>query len=147
MSEDGITIIGGRGAKGDKGEPGATPTGDLLVAVHELTKQVTMLTNRLEKDYPRREEVKHEGRKRMFKALAFGVVLILIAQLITISTISYCFLSPNLEEHRGCSIIPGYEDANTLGKERLERFLLLIEQIEKNEQEIAELKEQVNGPR
>lgn len=123
--------------------PEAIDPGDLVTAVRELTAVVRSLDKKLRTDYLNKHEVKKEGRSRMYKALAFGVVLILIAQVITISTISYCFLGPSGSVHTSCRIMPGYSAAIDLGNERLARFELLITQIQKNQLQINKLELEV----
>jgi hypothetical protein len=147
-----------KGDKGDKGDKGAT--GDTSLLVHEVQRLVTLVTalNNRMTQFPDREEVKHEGRSRMIKALVFGVVLILVAQLLTLMTVSYCFLTPQPgDPHRVlCSAIPGYNKALDDGQTRLDRFQLLLGQIALNkklnreqdirleilEQQLADLKKQ-----
>ncbi len=129
---------GPKGDKGEKGETGKVPT-ELQDEVHALIESVGALAG-LMKKFPDREEVKREGRKRTVKALLFGVVLILIAQLLTLGTVSYCFLTPQPgQSHRPyCSNIPGYDRAIEDGNARLARFQLLLTQIEENQTEIDE---------
>lgn len=115
----------------------------LLLAVRTLSIDVHNLREDL-KEYPRRQEVAKDGRKRALGTLAFGVVLILFAQLLTITTVSYCFLAPSGTTHSVCNLMPGYENTVKTGKVRLQRFDLLIKQIEQNQKDIAELKAQVS---
>ena len=133
-----------KGEKGDRGFPGASPTGDLLEAVRTLVREVEELSQRLSRDYPTKEQVQHEGRLRAAKMLGFGIVIIIAANLLTIQTISYCFLSPIGTNHSACNYIPGYENTLKTGNERLARFNLLLEQIKTNQEDIKELQQQVN---
>jgi len=136
---------GRQGEQGIQGRTGETPTGDLLDAVRDLTTQVAILTKRLQEEYPKRDEVRHDGRKRALGTLAFGIVLILLSNFVTIATISFCFLSPTGAVHSQCNIMPGYEETTNSGRSRLARFELLIRQIEQNRQDIAELQEQLDA--
>jgi hypothetical protein len=134
---------GDKGAKGDKGDSGDSPTAELLAAVLLLVKEVEALYNRLSKDYPSREEVRHEGRKRAAKSLAFAFVIIIISNFITIQTVSYCFLSPVGTVHSVCNRIPGYENTVTQGNQRLRKFNLLLTQIVSNQKSIIDLQQRV----
>ena len=116
-----------------------SPTSDLLQAVRELVQEVDALSKRLSKDYPSREEVRHEGRIRMFKSLAFGICIIIVANLLTLQTISYCFLAPSGTVHSECNFIPGYKSTVEVGNQRLARFELLLTQIEENQRAIIDL--------
>jgi hypothetical protein len=136
---------GPRGRKGDKGEAGDSPTGDLLAAVRTLVDEVDKLSKRLSSNYPTKEEVQHEGRVRAFKTLVFGVMIIILANLFTIQTISYCFLNSAGTIHTSCKYIPGYENAIVTGNERLARFNLLLEQIATNQQDIINLQKRVTS--
>lgn len=111
----------------------------VLAAVHELTDEVKKLQTQL-KQYPKREEVKHESRKRAFRFFGTAMVVILISQLLTMTTISYCFLSPMQNSGRtACSIMPGYDNAIQVGRERQARFELVMSEIELNEARISEI--------
>jgi hypothetical protein len=104
----------------------------LTQAVKDLTAVVGSLNKRAA-NFPTRTEVKSEGRKRAWKMLGFGVLLIIVAQLLTVNTISYCFLQPiDAAGHEACRVMPGYTATQMEGRERLARFELLLEQIEKN---------------
>jgi hypothetical protein len=81
---------------------------DLLAAVQELTISVQGLAERLNKEYPKRDEVRSEGRKRAIRTLVFGVVLIVIAQVLGVGTTSYCFLARDFKGRTGCNLLPGY---------------------------------------
>lgn len=131
------------GKPGLPGAPGASPGNELLQAVHDLSAQVSRLSATLSREYPKRSEVRREGRKRAYQFFATAMIAVIIAQIFTISTISYCFLGPTGTKHSACSIIPGYDTALSVGAERLKRFELLITQIEKNRQEIKILKMEV----
>jgi hypothetical protein len=120
-----------------------SPSDDLLRAVRTLVAEVDTLSKRLRSEYPTREEVQYESRKRALKTLAFGIVIIVLANLLTIQTISYCFLSPTGETHGVCNHIPGYEATLEVGNERLARFNLLLEQIANNQETIVDLEERV----
>jgi hypothetical protein len=131
---------GDTGRRGEKGDPGPRgrqgipgETSLLVSEVQRLVVLVTALNNKM-KQYPDREEVKKEGRSRTLKALGFGVVLILIAQFLTLATVSYCFLTPQPGQtvRPLCGAIPGYNRALDDNKARLDRFELLLGQIELN---------------
>jgi hypothetical protein len=137
-----VTVRGRRGAQGERGLPGDSPGNELLAAVQELSNEVKQLSGNLHENYPKRSEVRQDGRKRAGKVLGFGLVLVIVANLITIQTISYCFLNTTVQRHKICSYIPGYDNALAEGDRRLARFQLLISQIEKNRKEIENLKKQ-----
>lgn len=117
----------------------STPT-ELTKAVRELVASVRALDSKLKKNYPDREEVRRQGRQRAMQFLAFGLVLVVIANLVTISLVSYCFLAPSGTIHQGCRAMPGYSRTVDEGQARLARFELLIGQIQKNKMEIHNLK-------
>ncbi len=134
---------GDKGDKGEKGDAGSSPTGDLLASVRELVKEVDTLSRRLREDYPTKTEVRHEGRMRVLKSLVFGICIVVAANLVTIQTISYCFLAPAGETRPRCNLIPGYKSTQEVGNERLARFELLLNQIETNQNAIMDLQERV----
>jgi hypothetical protein len=111
-----------------------SPSDDLLRAVRTLVAEVDTLSKRLRSEYPTREEVQYESRKRALKTLAFGIVIIVLANLLT---------SPTGETHGVCNHIPGYEATLEVGNERLARFNLLLEQIANNQETIVDLEERV----
>jgi hypothetical protein len=139
-----IGETGPQGIQGEQGLEGKSPTGDLLEAVRTLVKEVEELSLRLKRDYPNREEVKHDSRMRAIKFTAFGLAIIVLANLLTLQTISYCFLGPAGVHHQICNYIPGYESTRTLGDERLKRFILLLDQIQENQKAILDLQQRVN---
>jgi hypothetical protein len=132
-----------QGIPGKQGIPGLSPTGDLLSAVKTLVREVEALSLRLKNDYPTKEEVKNEGRKRAAKSLAFAFCIIIASNLLTIQTVSYCFLSPVGTVHTTCNYIPGYENTTKEGNARLQRFNLLLEQISTNQRSIIDLQHRI----
>lgn len=111
---------------------------ELTKAVQELVKSVKALDRKLKSNYPDRDEVRRQGRRRAVQFLAFGLVIVLVAQILTLATVSYCFLAPQPGEPKpmGCVLIPGYARAIEDSNARLDRFNLVLSQIEKNQAEI-----------
>lgn len=110
---------------------------DLVGAVKELMAEVRKLNEQM-KHFPRREEVQVDGRKRAWRFLAFAVTIILAAQLITMTLISYCFLDANSTHKMACSAMPGYVEAMEQNDIRLGRYGSLLDTIEKNQQRIMD---------
>lgn len=112
---------------------------ELLTAVRELTTEVKNLRSTLHSDYPKRAEVKAVMRR---KTVTYGLTILLVlimAQVMTITTVSHCFLISAPQVPVGCSIIPGYNDAIKQSEERLKRFYEISGHIEDNRLKIAEL--------
>lgn len=134
-----IGETGLQGQPGETGNEGKSPTGELLEAVRTLVAEVEALSERLSRDYPNRDEVKAQGRKRAFKTFAFGVIIIVFANLLTLETVSYCFLNPAGTVRSNCNYIPGYQNTVETGNVRLKKFNLLLKQIVTNENSILDL--------
>ena len=97
----------------------------------------------LKREYPKREEVQREGRERAIRYLALSVVILIVAQLMTISTISYCFL-PDKGYPRACRAIPGYGAAVDRGDQQLKVFTEITGQTTENRKKIDELQRQID---
>ncbi len=108
---------------------------DLTEAVNALIVEVRGLNDRLA-FYSPREEVRKDGRKRAWRFFASAMGAVLVAQALTMSTISYCFLDASATYHPACSIMPGYTESYEQNQIRLARFNLLLEQIDVNRQDI-----------
>lgn len=119
---------------------------DLLEAVRGLTREVIGLRNRLDTLYAPREEVKRESRRRAWRFLGFAVVFILIAQMLTMSTISYCFLDSGRQsaDSKFCSLMPGYDQAVSQGADRIARFESLLTGIEETNQQAKDNKKRLD---
>jgi hypothetical protein len=104
----------------------------LLDAVLSLTKEVRGIQERLDTIYAPREEVAREGRRRAWRFLALAIVIIIVSQGMSMTTISYCFLNPNNQtgSSRVCSLMPGYGQALEQGNARLARFSQLLDGVE-----------------
>jgi hypothetical protein len=103
---------------------------ELLAAVRTLTEEVRGIHERLETIYAPRAEVTREGRRRAWRFLGISVIIVLISQMLTITTISYCFLSANGHGGPACSIMPGYSRAIDQSDIRLSRFEAILDGIE-----------------
>lgn len=111
----------------------------LLAAVNILTDEVRSLRLILAQEYPKRAEVASEGRRRALRYLGATLAILMLAQFMTITTISYCFLGNNIEIPAACKLIPGYTQAVERGTGQLETFYYLQEQTSSNRAKIAEL--------
>lgn len=109
---------------------------DLLEAVRTLTEEVRGLSERLETLYAPREEINREGRRRAWRFLGISIVIILISQFLTMTTISYCFLNANGHGGAACSAMPGYAQAIQQSDIRLQRFEALLDGIEATQQNV-----------
>lgn len=116
----------------------------LTAAVNDLIEEVRALNAKLA-NYPPRDEVRRDGRRRGWRFLGFAIAIILAAQLMTMTTISYCFLDASGEggRHGACDVLPGYSEAMQQNEIRLARFEMLLTTIEKNKAEIARLNAEV----
>lgn len=125
----------------------ATPTPPeektLLGAVHDLTTEVKALRELLTKEYPKRTEVKEDGRQKVRQLIAFTIVTLFIAQLMTMTTISTCFLNASGKAPSACNAMPGYRGAVEQGQVRLNRFYELANSIEENKARSEEAKARV----
>lgn len=115
---------------------------ELTLAVQSLIMEVRQLNSKLAL-YAPREEVKTDSRRRAWRFLGFSVVIVLLAQMLSMTTISYCFLDANADRKPLCGVMPGYNEALAQGEVRLQRFELLVTTIEKNRVEIEKLNEEV----
>jgi len=110
----------------------------LLEAVRTLTEEVRGIQERLDTIYAPRDEVTREGRKRAWRFLGISIVIVLISQLLTITTISYCFLNANGHGGPACSVMPGYSRAIEQSDIRLARFERLLDGIEATQQDVKD---------
>lgn len=124
---------------------------DLLEAVRSLTREVVGLRERLDTLYAPREEVKRESRRRAWRFLGFAVIFILLAQAMTMSTISYCFLSATNQRSHFCHLMPGYGQAVDQSNIRLARFEKILNSIEatnataeENRKKVAEIDQRLS---
>lgn len=97
----------------------------------------------LKKDYPKRDEVARDGRERALRYLALSVVILLIAQIMTITTISYCFLPKN-GYPQTCRAIPGYGNAVDRGEKRVQILTEITGQATENRKKIDELQREID---
>jgi uncharacterized protein involved in exopolysaccharide biosynthesis len=103
---------------------------DLLEAVRGLTAEVRTLRDRLETLYAPRAEVKREGQRRAWRFLGFAVAIVIVAQGLSMTTISYCFLSASNQTSHYCRLMPGYGRALDQSTERLDRFNRILDGLE-----------------
>lgn len=108
----------------------------LLEAVRTLTEEVRGIQGRLDTIYAPRDEVTREGRRRAWRFLSISIIIVLISQLLTITTISYCFLNANGHGGSACSIMPGYSRAIEQNDIRLARFEALLDGIEATQKNV-----------
>lgn len=112
---------------------------ELLGAVRELTGEVKRLRTMLNEEYPKRVEVRAVMRR---KTISYGLTILMVlvaAQIMTMTTVGHCFLISTANPPFGCTLIPGYSAALKQGDERLRRFYEISENIEDNRVKIAEL--------
>lgn len=115
---------------------------DLTEAVNGLLKEVRQLNEKLAL-YAPREEVRSESRKRAFRFLGMALVIIVIAQLLTMMTISRCFLSISEDRSMYCSLMPGYNEAVAQGEVRIDQFEVLLSTIQQNQEDINRLEAEI----
>lgn len=115
---------------------------DLTAAVHSLIVEVKQLNQKLA-SYAPRAEVQRDSRQRAWKFFGFAVAVIILAQILSMSTISYCFLDADANRRPACGIMPGYNEALDQGQIRLQRFELLVTTLEKNRLEIDKLNREI----
>lgn len=113
----------------------------LLEAVTSLTNEVRGLSTMLGREYPKRTEMRRTLRNRGINYLLVVLLILLIAQAMTATTISHCFLNADVSQRApfGCSAMPGYDQAVEQNQTRLSRFFELSNQIESNRLKITEL--------
>lgn len=111
----------------------------LLTAVRELTGEVKALRKQLATEYPKRDEVRREGRERALRFLALSVVILLVSQCLTVTLISHCFLGDTTRVQAPCGAIPGYAEKVDESNKTMTEFYRLINQIEENRKDVAEL--------
>lgn len=116
---------------------------DLVQAVRSLIEEVKLLNQKMAL-YAPREEVKRDSRQRAWRFFGFAVIVVVLAQMLSMSTISYCFLDANADRKPACGVMPGYNTALKEGEVRLARFELLVTTIDKNRLEIEELQARVD---
>jgi hypothetical protein len=118
----------------------------LLDAVRGLTREVRTLRDRLDTLYAPREEVKRESRRRAWRFLASAVALVIVAQMMTMMTISYCFLNASNQQSHFCHLMPGYGQVVEQNSVRLSRFEKILDSIDQtnktaieNQQKVADI--------
>lgn len=130
----------------------------LLKAVKDLTEAVNTLEKTLH-EYPKRHEVearfatKDESQKRAFKFLLIGLAFVLIAFIasfiVTVTTVSKCFISPDARAGTAgsfCNILPGYRDAQKENQQLLKDFKKLLEQPGINDRRLDRIEEKLGLP-
>lgn len=110
----------------------------LIAAVNTLITEVRALNDKM-KYYAPREEVRKEGRSRAWRFLTVSIVTILLAQVMTMTTISYCFLDASGQRKPACGLMPGYNEALAQSDVRVKRFEYLISEIDRNQAEVQRL--------
>lgn len=119
------------------------PDKTIQSAAHELHMTVIALTELLEREYPKREEVeqnfisKNTGRKRWIAGTLFVFLTTGLAFLGTIGTVSTCFLqgtNPTM-----CNVLPGYADTQLRNRKIVSEFRRLQEVTDENARRITEL--------
>jgi hypothetical protein len=119
------------------------PDKTIQSAAHELHLTVIALTELLEREYPKREEVeqnfisKNTGRKRWIVAVCFVLATTGLAFLGTIGTVSTCFLqgtNPTM-----CNVLPGYSDTQLRNRKIVSEFRHLQEVTENNDKRLTQL--------
>ena len=127
---------------------GITP--ELLESVNKLRGGVVALTNVLEEDYPKREEVERRftKKKTFYRGLGLAALMFVIgvvaSYFVTFSTLSVCFLTADQNPSGVCKVIPGYEESLARNDTLLHRFQTLVKTTKQNERQIAELEEQLS---
>lgn len=119
---------------------------ELLLAVQELRDTVASLVVTLRNDYPKRIEIRRDRFRFAVYVLVGLVVSAVIGGLMTIVTVSGCFLSRTaIEGHANavCGIMPGYTTAQERNARTTERFMQLLQDIEKNKRQIRQLQHKV----
>lgn len=113
----------------------------LLEAVNELAAEVRGLRSVLRKEYPKRGEMRRTVRTRVVNYFLVALMVLLVAQAMTMTTISHCFLNASASNGApiGCSAMPGYDQAVEQNQTRLGRFYELSNQIESNRLKVTEL--------
>lgn len=115
----------------------------LLEAVKGLTQEVRSLRSVLARDYPKREEVTSESRRRAIKYMAASVAILLLAQIMTITTISSCFLGDVSNPPGACKLIPKYSGSVKQSNQTMNEFLRLRAESAENRAKVAQLELEV----
>lgn len=127
----------------------------LLAAVKELTQAVKTLEETLHQ-YPKREEVedrfatKDESHARAMKFLLIGLAFVVFSFfssiVVTVTTVSVCFISPDARAGGApevCGWVPGYAEAQAENRQRLEQFRDLLERPDRNKKRIERLEDEL----
>jgi hypothetical protein len=130
----------------------------LLAAVHVLTETVEKLEATLH-EYPKRDEVestfatKKESKRRAFRVLMLGLVMMFISlfvsYLVTVSTISTCFLTNSARTGDGvaaCHWLPGYPETQRDSRVRLDQFMKLLEVPPQNDARLDRIERELDLP-
>lgn len=124
--------------------PPAESRDDLTQAVHALLEEVKGLRGQLSL-YAPRDEVRREGRSRAWRFLAFAVAIVIVAQAMTMTTISYCFLDANNRHKPLCDAMPGYAQSVDQNEIRLGRFEKVLGAIESNGKRIDDIERRLDA--
>jgi hypothetical protein len=116
---------------------------ELLGAVLTLVSEVRDLNEKLAL-YAPRTEVRSTLRSSAWRFFALAVVVILISQVLTMTTISYCFLNANSNARAACTVMPGYGEAVRQNNVRLSRFDLLLGGLERTNNTAAQNDERLD---
>jgi hypothetical protein len=130
----------------------------LLKAVQELTATVGRLESTL-KEYPKRQEVearfetkraiKSQRKKMFYLGIAILVGGLLTSYFVTVTTITSCFVSDSAragEASVGCSLLPGYSEAQRENQQLIKELRVLLNQPETNSKRLDRLEEHLGLP-
>lgn len=127
--------------------PVPVETAALTEAVKQLTEVVRLLDRTMKNDYPKRHEVernfvsKEQSFRRLFYMIGFVLISIFVSYIVTIGTISGCFLGSDQKHPDACGILPGYKDSIKQNKQILKQFNGIIKITEDNRKRIKHLEE------
>ena len=120
------------------------PERQLQEAVEELHGIVVALRELLEREYPKKSEIRRQNKKGWLIMAVLLPSMFAISFFASVTTVSYCFLGEAQDGGRPeCSIIPGYASSIELGEQRIKIFEEMIDQMARNERRISRLEKQV----
>lgn len=127
--------------------PVPVETAALTEAVKQLTEVVRLLDRTMKDDYPKRNEVernfvsKEQSFRRLFYMIGFILISIFLSYVVTVATISGCFLGSDQEHPAACGMLPGYKDSIKQNREIMHQFSYLLKVTDSNRKKIKHLEE------
>lgn len=121
---------------------------ELTNAVKALNTSVVALRTFVEREYPKRKEVedtyatKKEARARRNSFILLSIVGLIGSFIVTVSTLTTCFLDEDSNPPAACNLIPDYTEATERDDTLIAEFRRIQSDLARHERELNRLQDQ-----